>query len=267
MPRHPRIRLDEMPLHVVQRGHNRSPCFFRDSDYLIYLHCLDQALIDTKCRLHAYVLMTNHVHLLLTPLHADTVPRLFVYLGRRYVQYVNRRYERTGTLWDSRYKGSIVQTDDYLLTCHRYIELNPVRAGIVADPIHYRWSSYHANALGRLEARLTPHPVYLGLGATSGARQAMYAQLVRSQLPCESIDEIRRALNRNHPLGNQRFQADIERATGRSLQVRRAGRPRSIARPAKADEPATLHSASENDPIRPQPTFHEKFEPGPDLRE
>lgn len=232
MSRQPRIWLDDVPLHIVQRGHNRSPCFFGESDYHVYLHCLGQALIETECRLHAYVLMTNHVHLLLTPRHGAAVPRLFVYLGRRYVRHVNRRYDRTGTLWDSRYKCSIVDTDGYFLACQRYIELNPVRADIVDDPIQYPWSSFHANALGRPDPHVSPHPVYLGLATSPGARHAAYGQFVRAPLPHRSIDEIRCALNRNRPLGNRRFVAEIERVTGRSLAIGRPGRRRSATREA-----------------------------------
>ncbi|MFN7571706.1 MAG: transposase [Betaproteobacteria bacterium] len=125
MPRRPRAHLDGVPLHIVQRGHNREPCFFAEEDYLCYLHWLARALADADCALHAYVLMTNHVHLLLTPRQARSVPRLVIALGRRYVQYVNRTYRRTGTLWDSRYKSSLVQAETYLLACQRYIELNP----------------------------------------------------------------------------------------------------------------------------------------------
>jgi putative transposase len=133
MPRRPRVRLDGIPLHIVQRGHNREPCFFSEEDYFSYLHWLDEALVENECILHAYVLMTNHVHLLLTPTKADAVPKLIMSLGRRYVQYINRTYKRTGTLWDSRYKSSLVQADTYLLRCQRYIELNPVRAAMVED--------------------------------------------------------------------------------------------------------------------------------------
>ena len=127
MPRRPRIQLDRTPLHIVQRGHNREGCFYGEADYQSYLHWLGEALAETECQLHAYALMTNHVHLLLTPKRAAAVPRLIMSLGRRYVQYINRTYARTGTLWDSRYKSSVVQAETYLLTCQRYIELNPVR--------------------------------------------------------------------------------------------------------------------------------------------
>ena len=158
MPRRPRVHLDDVPLHIVQRGHNRQPCFFAEEDYSSYRHWLGEALAEERCALHAYVLMTNHVHLLLTPRKAETVPNLIISLGRRYVQYVNRSYRRTGTLWDSRYKSSAVQAETYLLACHRYIELNPVRAAMVDDPARYRWTSYRANGLGQRDPLLTPHP-------------------------------------------------------------------------------------------------------------
>ena len=160
MPRRPRIHLDGVPLHIVQRGHNRQRCFFSDADYHCYLRWLGEALEQCDCSLHAYVLMSNHVHLLLTPRRAELVPKLVISLGRRYVQHINRRYGRTGTLWDSRYKSSLVHADAYLLACLRYIELNPVRAGMVEGPEHYRWTSYHANAMGRPDAMLTTHPLY-----------------------------------------------------------------------------------------------------------
>src|SRR5271165_2380902 len=179
MPRRPRVHLDGVPLHIVQRGHNREPCFFGEDDYLSYLHWLGKALDEAQCKLHAYVLMTNHVHLLLTPRKAAAVPKLIISLGRRYVQYINRTYRRTGTLWDSRCKSSLIQAETYLLACQRYIELNPVRAAMVEDPAHYRWSSYRANGLGQADIRLSPHPIYLALCASDKARLAAYRGLFR----------------------------------------------------------------------------------------
>ena len=226
MPRLPRIQLDRVPLHIVQRGHNREACFFGEDDYASYLHWLAEALAETECALHAYVLMTNHVHLLLTPKKAENVPRLIMSLGRRYVQYFNRTHHRTGTLWDSRYKSSVVQSDTYLLTCQRYIELNPVRAAMVDDPAHYRWTSYRRNALGEADSRLTSHPLYVALGATDKARQVGYRGLFRAHLDEAAIDDIRLALNQNQPLGNSRFHAQIERKAGERREARPRGRPR-----------------------------------------
>ena len=226
MPRRPRIQLDRVPLHIVQRGHNREACFFGENDYASYLYWLGEALAETQCVLHAYVLMTNHVHLLLTPKKAELVPRLIMSLGRRYVQYVNRTHGRTGTLWDSRYKSSVVQSDTYLLACQRYIELNPLRAAMVTNPAHYRWTSYRHNALGQADSRLTPHPLYVALGATDKARQAEYRGLFRAHLDEAAIDDIRLALNQNQPLGNSRFHAQIERKTGERREPRPRRRPR-----------------------------------------
>ncbi len=177
-----------MPLHIVQRGHNRDACFFGDDDDHNFRHWLGEALKQTGCKLHAYVLMTNHVHLLLTPPGPQAVSRMVISLGRRYVQYINRTYRRTGTLWDSRYKSSLVQADAYLLLCQRYIELNPVRAGMVDDPAHYRWSSYRDNGLGQIDPLLTAHPVFLELGQDDAARRSAYRALFRAELDAEATE-------------------------------------------------------------------------------
>ena len=221
MPRRPRIHLDGVPLHIVQRGHNRQPCFFAEEDYHTYIHWLNEALKKAPCDLHAYVLMTNHIHLLLTPGDAKVVPQLIIALGRRYVQYINTTYRRTGTLWDSRYKSSLIQADTYLLSCMRYIELNPVRANMVDDP-----ASYRSNALGQSSSILTPHPLHLALGSTAEDRHSAYRAMFRTQLDNEAITDIRLALNQSQPLGNQRFYRHIEQMTGQ----RREGKPRGRTR-------------------------------------
>ena len=226
MPRRPRIHLDGVPLHIVQRGHNREPCFFGEEDYQTYLHWLGVALEKECCALHAYALMTNHVHLLVTPKRAESIPKLIIALGRRYVQYINTTYRRTGTLWDSRYKSSLIQAETYLLACQRYIELNPVRAAMVDDPAHYRWTSYRHNALGQANPYLTPHPLYLSLGQDDKARQAAYRSLFRAQLDNEAINDIRLALNQSQPLGNSRFYMKIEAMTGQRREAKPRGRPR-----------------------------------------
>ncbi len=237
MPRRPRIHLPGVPIHLVQRGHNREACFFSDEDFLAYREWLAEALKKSGCTLHAYVLMTNHVHLLLTPPCSAAVSQLVMSLGRRYVQYINKTYRRTGTLWDSRYKSSLVHADDYLLLCQRYIELNPVRAGMVDDPALYRWSSYRANGLGQADVLLTPHDVYLALGADAEARQALYRSLFRSELEQEALADIRLALNQGQPLGSGRFLDQVERMVGRRCEVRQRGRPR------KCDVPETCTDA------------------------
>lgn len=236
MPRRPRIHLDGLPLHIVQRGHNREACFFCEEDYQSYLHWLGEALSRERVQLHAYALMTNHVHLLVTPETGESVPRLIMSLGRRYVQYINRTYRRTGTLWDSRYKSSLIDADSYLLSCMRYIELNPVRAAMVDDPAHYRWTSYRSNALGQANERLTPHPLYLALGRSDTDRLNAYRALFRASLDQAAIDDIRLALNQNQPLGNHRFMTSIERATGERREARPRGRPRKLVEDSTSDD-------------------------------
>jgi putative transposase len=234
MPRRPRIQLAGLPLHIVQRGHNRDACFFCDEDYLAYRAWLGDALKATGCQLHAYVQMNNHVHLLLTPPEPAAVPGLMISLGRRYVQYINRTYRRTGTLWDSRYKSSLVQADAYLLLCQRYIELNPVRAAMVDDPALYRWSSYRANGLGQDDPLLTPHPVYAGLARGEAERLAAYRALFRPEMGAKAISDIRLALHQGQPLGTGRFLDTIERMTGQRREAKPRGRPRKAVPASQA---------------------------------
>jgi len=240
MPRRPRTHLDGQPLHIVQRGHNRDACFLIEEDYQAYLGWLADALKSSGCQLHAYVLMTNHVHLLITPNTAESVPKLLISLGRRYVQYFNRTHKRTGTLWDSRYKSSLIQADTYLLTCMRYIELNPVRAGMTDDPAHYRWSSYRSNGLGQASELVTPHPGYLELGQTGNQRAAAYRHLFRAHLDDEAIDDIRLAFNQSLPLGDSRFHAKITEAMGEPREARPRGRPRGSAKREPAGDQQQL---------------------------
>jgi putative transposase len=156
MPRRSRIRVSGIPLHIIQRGNNRQACFFADEDYLSYLEWLQEYAQRSECLIRCYVLMTNHVHLLLTPSHPHSAGDLMKRLGQRYVQYVNRTYKRSGTLWEGRYRSSIVQQEKYLFTCQRYIEMNPVRAEMVRHPEEYRWSSYRTNGRGEKSDILTP---------------------------------------------------------------------------------------------------------------
>ncbi|MCP4307803.1 MAG: transposase [bacterium] len=225
MPRRSRIHINGLPLHIVQRGHNRAACFFEDQDRLAYVGWLREALERERCQLHAYVLMTNHVHLLLTPEDATRVAQVLICVGRRYVQYINHTYGRSGTLWDGRYKSSLVQAETYLLVCQRYIELNPVRAGMVADPAAYRWSSYRANGLGQEEVLLSPHRLYLALGQDDESRRAAYRELFRGTLDDVPLSELRMALNQDQPIGNDRFYREIEAITGQRRELRKRGRP------------------------------------------
>ena len=235
MPRRPRIKLAGLPQHIVQRGINREPCFFAEEDYHCYLHWLQGSAADWHCAIHAYVLMTNHVHLLVTPQTENGIARLMQSIGRRYVQYINRHYKRTGSLWEGRYKSSLVEADTYLLTCMRYIELNPVRAGMVSDPGQYRWSSYRHNGLGQTDNRISEHPLYRSLGQDEVIRQSAYRALFRSQMDNEAISDIRLAIAQGQPLGNERFKERICAATGvRRLQCRR-GRREKVKAPSLSE--------------------------------
>lgn len=235
MPRKPRFYLPGVPAHVVQRGNARQPVFFEDNDYRAYKRWLHEACERHDCDLHAYVLMTNHVHLLLTPARRDSISRLFQYLGRLYVAYINREYGRSGTLWEGRHKGSIVSTADYFLSCSRYVELNPVRAGMVSSPNQHPWSSYGANALGKGDGLVTPHESYLELGQTAASRQHAYRELFRQSLEPEQVHYIRAAVQTGTPLGNDRFREQIENQLKRKVGHARRGRPKKILATMKKD--------------------------------
>jgi putative transposase len=225
MPRRARIALAGVPTHIIQRGNNRSACFFADEDYGLYLHHLGELSRRFGCTVHAYCLMTNHVHLLLTPETADGCALLMKNLGQRYVQYVNRAYKRSGTLWEGRFRSCLTQTEDYVLACYRYIELNPVRAGMVSHPRQYRWSSYRTNGEGKASEIITPHEQYDRLGRAAQARQEAYRTLFRAHMDDETVSEIRRATNGGYVLGATRFQEEIARALGRRVVCGKAGRP------------------------------------------
>lgn len=226
MPRRPRLILAGVPLHVIQRGNNRQACFYSEEDYRFYLDCLHEYAQETQCAIHAYVLMTNHVHLLFTPLKPESAGQLMKKVGQRYVQYINRTCRRSGTLWEGRFRSSLIQEEDYLLGCHRYIELNPVRASMVSHPAEYRWSSFRANAQGEPDKVLIPHVLYEKLGATLEERQWVYRELFRYRLEPGLIDEIRQATNGNFVLGNARFQEEISTTLGRRVVPGKSGRPK-----------------------------------------
>ena len=235
MPRRARIAMPNVPVHLIQRGNNRQPCFFADEDYRRYLDWLAEYASKTDCRIHAYALMTNHVHLLLSAGHADAGGALMKSLGQRYVQYVNRVYHRSGTLWEGRFRSCPVQEEDYLLGCQRYIELNPVRANMVAHPAEYRWSSYRANAQGEADALVQPHPLYAALGSDAPTRQDAYRELFRYELEPGMVDEIRRATNGNFALGSERFAAAVAEMIGRRASPGQSGRPRKSAVPESGE--------------------------------
>ncbi|MGH8190319.1 MAG: transposase [Rhodanobacteraceae bacterium] len=212
---------------MVQRGNDRQPCFFTEIEYIRYLQDLHEIARWEGCALHAYVLMTNHVHLLMTPGAAGRVGRTMQAMGRRYVRYVNDRYFCTGTLWEGRYKASLVGDDRHVLQCQRYIELNPLRARMVADAADYRWSSFRHHALGVPDPMVTPHPAMLGLGRTPHERRQNYRELVTQAVDPEEIDAIRRHLQHQHIYGPERFRQAVEAQLGRTVGPKKIGRPKT----------------------------------------
>lgn len=228
MARLARYVVPGIPQHVIQRGNNRQAIFAADGDYVAYLDWLQQGAQANGLHLHAYVLMTNHVHLLVTPMAEDSIGRTLQSLGRRYVQYFNFSYGRTGTLWEGRYRATVIEAETYLLRCSRYIELNPVRAGMVKSPANYRWSSYRHNGLGQADPLLTEHGVYKRLARRADERPVAYRALFRAAVSEEELTSIRDATNKGWALGNDRFRLQIEAMAERRAMPKPRGRPRKI---------------------------------------
>ncbi len=228
MARQPRLDIAGVPQHIVQRGNDRQACFADDDDYLRYRQELGEAAIKHGCDLHAYVLMTNHVHLLITPHEAGAASRMMQAIGRRYVGSFNARYRRTGTLWEGRFKSVLVDSEHYVLTCYRYIELNPVRAAMVDSPAAYRWSSHGRNASGEDDPRITPHPAYTALGVTAPERERAYRALFAETVSASEMTDLRMHTQQQKAWGSERFRLQIEALTHRAAGISPRGRPRSL---------------------------------------
>lgn len=226
MARLPRLFVEGMTQHVIIRSKDHLDIFLEEEDYSFYLSCLEDAAERYQCAIHAYVLMPNHVHLLVTPETKQSLSRTLQSIGRRYAQYFNQAFDRTGSLWDSRYKATVIDAKRYLLTCMRYIELNPVRANLVKHPKAYRWSSYRYNALGEKSLILAPHKLYRKLGRSVSARQAAYRTLFRARLPIADIEAIREATNKGWALGDDKFKDWLQNLTDRRVKPLPKGRPR-----------------------------------------
>lgn len=232
MPRRTRDCPPGLPIHIVQRGNNRKVCFTQDADIKAYANWLREVAEKFDIAVHAWVFMTNHVHLLLTPKAEGCISSCMQHLGRLYVRYFNYRYKRTGTLFEGRFKSSLVQNGKYLLACQRYIELNPVRARIVRDPADYTWSSYRTHAFGQVAQMWQPHAEYLALGSSAIARRRAYRALFTDQMDTELVKDIRRALNTGLVLGNDRFRAEIEQLTDqRQYHLKRGPKPKPNPHP------------------------------------
>ena len=226
MARLPRYNLPGQPQHVILRGNNRSIIFVSDEDYRYFKECLKDAADRHGCAIHAYVLMTNHVHLLVTPEREDGIGKVIQSVGRRYVQYFNYLQKRTGTLWEGRYKSTLIDSERYLLICSRYIELNPVRAQIVAHPRHYAWSSYRHHAEGKEDLLVTDHALYLALGKKPEVRQLAYRALFKAHIDERTLQDIRDATNKGWALGGERFLEEITAAANRRATPLPKGRPK-----------------------------------------
>ena len=237
MPRQARFIVPDLALHVIQRGHNRNACFLHDTDRLVYLSSLAEMLRKTGCALHAYCLMTNHIHMLLTPPNGDACATLMRNLGQRYAQYFNRRYERTGALWEGRYRSCLVDSAAYVLACYRYIERNPVRAAMVSSLAEYRWSSLAGNCGRALNKLLTPHAEYTALGMDDGVRNRAYAQMVGEADDPEFLTAIRDATNGGLALVNAALKSKLEAQSGRRLEHKKPG-------PAAASERSSLDTVT-----------------------
>ena len=225
MPRQQRYFVPGVTAHIVQRGHNRAACFRRDNDYLLYLLHLRELSERHGCDVHAYCLMTNHVHLLLTPSTPHACISLMRDLGQRYVQHFNRYYGRKGTLWEGRYGSFLVESARYVIACYRYIELNPVDAGMVSDPGAYSWSSYAANTGARVDAMIKSHAEFLALGSDAPSRYSSYRRLIAEKLDPELVRQIEEAADSGYPLASEVFKTDLTARLGRKTEPGRPGRP------------------------------------------
>jgi len=226
MARLPRLTVPGYPHHIIQRGNNRQPIFAEGADYETLLGMLEEHARRFKVAVHAYVLMSNHFHLLATPEDATGIPQMMQAIGRQYVRYFNRAHSRTGTLWEGRFHSSVVDTQTYLLRCYRYVERNPVRAGMVTQPRDYTWSSHKANAYGDRDDLVKPHAVYTALAAGEGERRQFYRNLFAIAESPEELQEIRAAINGSFALGSPAFLLELERRLGRRVERMTEGRMR-----------------------------------------
>ncbi|MGI1678342.1 MAG: transposase [Cellvibrionaceae bacterium] len=230
MARLPRPFVAGCSHHIIQRGNNRQACFFDDMDYAVYLDKLKEYSQRFCVEIHAYVLMTNHVHLLATPSDAQGLSKMMQSLGRYYVRYINSVYQRSGTLWEGRFKSSLVDSETYLLTLYRYIELNPVRACMVDHAGEYPWSSFQYNAIGKDIELVTPHKLYHALGKTKEERQVAYKALFKGRMGVADLDKIRHSINKGRVLGDNRFTEELEAMANRRLSFSSHGGDRKSKR-------------------------------------
>ena len=225
MARLPRLTLAGYPHHIILRGNNRQAIFMDSADFQRTLALLQVNAQEQQVQIHAYVLMSNHLHLLLTPLQNDSLPKMMQAVGRSYVLYFNKRHRRSGTLWEGRYRSALIQTERYFLACMAYIDLNPVRAGMVAQAADYLWSS-HGHYIGRQnEAWLSPHPLYWEMGNTPFAREAAYSAMVQSGIDQKQQQALTSSALSGWALGEDVFVEGLQKQTPRRVNAAKAGRP------------------------------------------
>ena len=225
MARLPRLIIPKQPHHVIQRGNNRQLIFREQGDYQRFLVWLKEAARFYEVAIHAYVLMPNHIHLLATPSDPTGLALMMQKVGRFYVPWFNYKYKRTGGLFEGRFRTSLVDTESYFLACSRYIELNPVRAGISPAPLDYPWSSYAHHTGVRVDGLVTDHLLYWGMGNTPFQREAAYSELVMQGIPQDEVDFVTNSVLKNQPLGSDTFRAELERRTSRQILPAKRGRP------------------------------------------
>jgi putative transposase len=238
MGRHARLVVPDVALHVMQRGNNRQDCFHHDNDRLVYLSILREAAALRQCAIHAYCLMTNHVHVLFTPPHEEACSLMMRDLGRDYASYFNRRYSRTGSLWERPFKSCLVDSAPYVLACYRYIERNPVRAHMVEQPGDHPWSSYAGNAALREDALLTPHPEYAALALDAASLRRSYQRLLADADETVFLGAMREATDAGYPLIGDRLKSELEKQ-GMRLERSKPG-PRAAPAAAHDDESGDL---------------------------
>lgn len=235
MARLPRLIIPDQPHHVIQRGNDRQAIFRDASDYGIFLGWLRESSKQFNVAIHAYVLMSNHLHLLASPSDLIGLGRMMQWVGRHYVPYFNHKYQRSGTLWQGRYKTAVIDSERYFLTCSRYIELNPVRAGMVSGPADYQWSSYLHHIGTRTDALVTDHPLYWALGNTPFEREAAYKSLAEQALTSEELDKMRKSAGQGWALGSEEFKSQLEKHAARRVSPGKAGRPYKQEAKTKTD--------------------------------
>ncbi|MCK5524510.1 MAG: transposase [Thiomargarita sp.] len=213
--------------HILHRGNNRQDCFVEEEDMKAYLSWLTEYSVKYKVDVHAWVLMSNHVHLLCTPHEPEAISKMMQSMGRMYVRYFNNTYQRSGTLWEGRYKSCLIESKAYLLELYRYIELNPVRAGMVNEPSEYFWSSYQCNGFGKKSQLQTPHELYKALGRSKKKRLENYQLLLDIDVEEVLLCDIRKSINKGLALGSVRFTNQIEKLTGKRVTQAQRGRPRN----------------------------------------